>query len=177
MIRKLILPALAVLLLSGCMTGYTYRTAPGDYYYGQPATIYRGHYYGGYGYPGYYGYYGYPYYGSYRYRYGYPYYRNPWPGRPHSPRPGNDNGGGKDTPDRKPPWRDLGSVADPSSRPSSRLGTIDRRPGQRETRIRRAPAPAPRPAPQARPEHRGSAMSEMIRRAQPKRDVRRSMER
>jgi hypothetical protein len=85
MIRKLLLPALAAVLLGGCVTGYDYRGGNGDYYYGQPSVDYYDGYYGGYGYPGWsgmmgfgygyggYGYggygYGYPYYG-----YGYPYY-------------------------------------------------------------------------------------------------------
>jgi hypothetical protein len=84
MIRKLALPALATLLLAGCITDYTYRGAggAGDYYYGRPSVDYR--YYGGYGggYGGYYGgYYGgwggyypytHPYAYPYRYGYGYP---------------------------------------------------------------------------------------------------------
>ena len=44
MIRKLILPVAALVLLAGCATGYSYRTAPGDYYYGQPGTVYRDYY-------------------------------------------------------------------------------------------------------------------------------------
>lgn len=87
MLRKLLLPALAAMLLAGCVTDYAYRghAGRGDYYYGQPSVEYR--YYGGYGYGGYYGYpygaygsWGYPYgYGApYPYRYGYsPYYGYP----------------------------------------------------------------------------------------------------
>ncbi|MDB6163880.1 MAG: hypothetical protein JWL98_1312 [Xanthomonadaceae bacterium] len=95
MIRKLLLPAMAVVLLAGCATGYGYRAGNGDYYYGQPSIDYQdGGYYpyggAGYGYPGGwsgmigygmgygggYGPYGYsPYgYGGYPYGYGYPYY-------------------------------------------------------------------------------------------------------
>src|SRR5690606_22351494 len=74
MIRKLILPALAALVLAGCATGYQYRGGSGDYYYGSPGVEYR--YYG-------YGYYGYPY-GSYGY-YGYPYYYGGYYGRHYSP--------------------------------------------------------------------------------------------
>src|SRR5690606_13056957 len=94
MIRKLILPALAALLLAGCAS-YQYRGGTGDYYYGQPGTEYRyyGYPYGGYGY-GAYGY-GYPSYFSYRSYYGYPYgyggyYRPPYTG----PRPGHGHGHG-----------------------------------------------------------------------------------
>ncbi|MCA1713754.1 MAG: hypothetical protein LC715_01015 [Gammaproteobacteria bacterium] len=57
MIRKLFLPALAAMLLAGCMSyGYDYRGGRSDYYYGQPSAEYR--YYGsgsGYGYGGPYG--------------------------------------------------------------------------------------------------------------------------
>ena len=38
MIRKLLLPALLVGLLGGCVTGYGYRDG---YYYGQPSVEYR----------------------------------------------------------------------------------------------------------------------------------------
>lgn len=77
MIRKLLIPALAALLLAGCITDYGYRgyRGAGDYYYGRPSVEYR--YYGGYGggYGGYYGGWGgyYPYAYPYRYGYGYPY--------------------------------------------------------------------------------------------------------
>jgi len=97
MIRKMILPALAALLLAGCAS-YQYRGgAGGDYYYGQPGTEYR--YYGypyGYGSFGYGGYgYSYPSYFSYGSYYGYPYgyggyYRPPYSG----PRPGHGHGHG-----------------------------------------------------------------------------------
>lgn len=100
MIRKLLLPTLAAVLLGGCVTGgYQYRGGPGDYYYGQPSVDYR--YYGApyydYGYPGYgyapYGYYGYPgtgysIYGFYGY--GYPYYRNRFAHRGPHWRPGGN---------------------------------------------------------------------------------------
>jgi hypothetical protein len=100
MIRKLLLPALAAVVLGGCVTGYDYRGGTGDYYYGQPSVDYD--YYGGYygyGYPGWhgslgfgYGYgggypyygYGYPYYG-----YGYPYYPPVIIVRPDPPTPGH----------------------------------------------------------------------------------------
>lgn len=130
MIRKLLLPAIAAALLSGCVT-YGYRDGRGDYYYGQPNTEYR--YYGGYGYgyPGY-GYYGYPGYYGYSggyYGYGSPYwgggyYRYYIPSRPHGG--GHHHGGGdsdghqtpppeQDRPDRpRAPWRDLDEIARPS---------------------------------------------------------------
>ncbi len=111
MLRKLLLPAAAIALLSGCIAApYGYRQGYGDYYYGAPTVVYRdrtpyypGPYYGdpyGYRYPrgpvwsfglGY----GYPYYGSsyggYRYG-GYPYsyrggYGTPYHGHPYRPRP------------------------------------------------------------------------------------------
>lgn len=84
MIRKLILPAIAVALLGGCVTGYSYRQGSGDYYYGSPSVEYRYYptypygaygYYGPYRYADPYAYRGYPYryyYGGYPY--GYPYY-------------------------------------------------------------------------------------------------------
>jgi len=84
MIRKILLPALLMGLLGGCVTGYTYRADGGGYYYGQPSVEYRYYDYGyhDYGNPYFYGYYpyrsyygyGYPYYyGYYGYPYGYPY--------------------------------------------------------------------------------------------------------
>src|SRR5690606_23231654 len=129
---KLILTALAALLLAGCAS-YQYRGGTsGDYYYGQPGTEYR-YYgypygYGGYGY-GAYGY-GYPSYFSYRSYYGYPYgyggyYRPPYKGPHHGHGHGNGHGGnhgggndpgpgqnpppaGNDNHDRPAaPWRDL----------------------------------------------------------------------
>ena len=144
--KLLLLPAIAVALLSGCVS-YGYRDGRGDYYYGQPTTEYSYPYgyggygygdygYGGYGYPGYYGYYG--------------------PRRPprHDGGHGNDHGhggndhhGGNDgghepprnQPDRpRPPWRDLGRL--------DRQGV----PGQPEQRApsRRAPVQAAERAPQ-----------------------------
>lgn len=133
MIRKLLLPALAVAMLAGCAT-YQYRGgAGGDYYYGRPGTDYRYYGYGGYGYGGY-GY-GYPHWGG---SIGYGYYRSsPWyyyPRYPHYPHHsggghhhGGSNGGGDHDgdhdggdanpaprpPDRpRPPWRDLGSIGE-----------------------------------------------------------------
>lgn len=116
MIRKLLLPALLVGLLGGCVSaGYSYRDG---YYYGQPSVEYRYYDYG-YGYPysygyypyagryGYYNYYGYPYrYGYYGYPY-YPHYRHRHPKPPTNDPPGSrppHTDGGDDNP---PPWRDL----------------------------------------------------------------------
>ncbi|HVR81251.1 MAG TPA: hypothetical protein VHF02_04085 [Luteimonas sp.] len=111
MVRKILLPALAIAMLGGCVTsGYQYRGGNGDYYYGQPQVQYRDygspygsmgygypggwsgsfgfqHGYGGYGFPyGGYGGYGYPYggYGGYGYPYGgyYDPYRHYYPRRP-----------------------------------------------------------------------------------------------
>lgn len=131
-IRKLLLlPAIAVALLSGCVS-YGYRDGHGDYYYGQPTTEYSYPYgYGGYGYGDYgYGGYGYPgYYGS-------PYYSSPYwggsvgyygyygPRRPPRHDGGHGHGGGdhhggndggneppRNLPDRpRAPWRDLGRL-------------------------------------------------------------------
>jgi hypothetical protein len=162
MIRKLLIPALAVAALSGCMTsGYNYRQDRGDYYYGQPGTDYRYHGspYGSY--DGYYGsgyysrYYGYP--GYYRYPYGY-YGRYPY-GYYRPPvviRPGHGDGGGHhDRDDGKAPWRDIGRL-------------------QRE-RIERGtpvvPQRAPRPATSVRPSapprasRDGSRMQQIMKRA------------
>lgn len=178
MIRKLILPAIAVLLLAGCATGYTYRNAPGDYYYGQPGTVYRDYY----GYPSYYdryspyswrGYFGYGY-------YGYPYGYGRFPGHyhggyPHSPRPGN-NDGGNQTPDRPtPPWRDLDRVGELRGRPDvPRAGELRTRPVQQPA-VPQVQRPATRviqrPVSRPRAQAGGSRMSEMIRRAQPNRDA------
>ena len=140
MIRKFLLPALAIATLAGCATGYSYRGGNGDYYYGQPSVEYR--YYGGYGGYGSYGFgsggfggfgqgyyldifgrpvYGYPY-GNYGRPYsGYPHGHGPRP--PHGPGHGHGHGGDHDhdhddpppvhggqRPGNKPPWRDLGRI-------------------------------------------------------------------
>jgi len=161
MVRKLLLPALAVLLLGGCVsTGYGYRNAPrGDYYYGHPTTDYR--YYGdirygrGYGYwphrgySGWYRPYGYP-----GYYHGYPGYRPPIVVRPH---PDND----RPRQDRdRAPWRDLDRIR------QERTPTVERRP------LSTAPRPAvQRPAVQPRPpvnrggNDRGSRVGQAIRKA------------
>ena len=116
MIRKLLLPLLALLVLSGCVSDYRYRGGSGDYYYGRPQVEYRT--IGPYGYPGFGGYLGYGSYGPYGlFGYGYPYgyygspYWGPWQPRP--PRPGHGHGdaGDADGDDRPPPWRDFGRMA------------------------------------------------------------------
>jgi hypothetical protein len=135
--KLLLLPAIAVALLSGCVS-YGYRDGRGDYYYGQPTTEYSYPYgYGGYGYGGYgYGYPGYynsPYWGASIGYYGY--YGPRRPPR-HDGGHGNDHGhgdhggndGGNDhppqnMPDRpRPPWRDLGRLdkRDRSDQPEQR---------------------------------------------------------
>jgi len=135
MIRKILMPAVAMALLGGCVTpypAYQYSGGSGDYYYGQPYIEYRdyGGYYGGlgYGHPygwygsiGFGGYYGYPYYGYPYHYYGYPYYHGWYGGWPyynyryypnHPPvhRPGgghdgDDDGAREDRPE--PPWRSI----------------------------------------------------------------------
>jgi hypothetical protein len=93
MIRKFLLPALAIATLAGCATGYSYRGGSGDYYYGQSSVDYR--YYGSYGYGFGRGYYldifGRPVYG-----YPYGYYGGPYPRYPqgHGPRPPHGPGHG-----------------------------------------------------------------------------------
>lgn len=170
MIRKLILPAVAVALLGGCMTGgYSYRQDHGDYYYGQPGVDYR--YHGSpygypsyrYGYPGYspysyYGYGGFGYYGNpYRPYPGYPYH--PYQFRPRPPvvvRPPTPDDDAPPPPPRtdgrRPPWRDLDNLGrrlqgePPRSQPLPVVQT---------------PPPA-RPAPRAA----GSRNQQIMRRAQ-----------
>ena len=135
MIRKLILPVVAAVLLAGCYPDYVYRDgARGDYYYGQPSTEYRyygsyggyypygesyrfGYRYGGYPYP-----YGYGYPGRYGYGYGYPGYYPGYgypghrPHRPHRPpvvinpgQPINSPPPGRPDNDRSP-WRNLDGI-------------------------------------------------------------------
>src|SRR5690606_33537768 len=113
MIRKLLIPLLAAVALSGCVSDYYHRGGGGgDYYYGSPG--YSG-YYGapysslGYGYDGWYGGVGYGHgygrYAPYRRHYGYggwygsPFYGySPWPSYyyPYYPRP-------RPRPDHEPP--------------------------------------------------------------------------
>ncbi|WP_052101542.1 hypothetical protein [Novilysobacter arseniciresistens] len=172
MIRKLLLPVVAVALLGGCMTsGYSYRQDRGDYYYGTPGTDYRYHdspyYYGSgyysryYGYPGYYRYpYGYSHYPHGYYRDPYRYYRPPVVIRP---RPDNDDGhdGGRHDDDRKAPWRDYERL---------QRERIQRMPVSGPTRIA---SDSPRPATTVRPvapqrssgSSSGSRMESIMKRA------------
>ena len=172
MIRKLVLPALAALVLAGCVSGdYAHRSGDrGDYYYGRAITEYRnvgpyggyspygyggyapygygGFGYGAYGYPR--GYYGYPYgYGGY---YNHPHYR-PYYRRPPVTYPGPD---GSTAPqprpnDRRPPWRNFDEMR---RRQSADGGAVQPR----------AVEPAPR---EAAARERGSRMEQIIRRANP----------
>ena len=178
MIHKLVLPALAAVLLGGCVTGdYAHRSGErGDYYYGRPTTEYRdvgpyGGYapygYGGYspyGYGGYspygyggfgYGAYGYPR-GYYGYPYGYggnynhPYYR-PYYRRPPVtyPRPDGSTAPQHRPNDRRPPWRNFDEMR---RRQSADGGAVQPR----------SVEPA---SPEAAPHERGSRMEQTIRRA------------
>lgn len=172
MIRKLILPAVAIALLGGCLSpGYGYRQDRGDYYYGQPGVDYR--YYGspygypssGYGYPSWrYGYPRYPYYGGGYY--GSPY--RPYPGYPYSPHPHRprppvtvtpppDDGDPSPRPPSsdgpRPPWRDLNNLG--------------RRGAGQPPRIEPAPVTQTLPARPLRPQTRssGSRNEQIMRRA------------
>ena len=167
MIRKLVLPAIAAVLLSGCVTDYAYRGGvQGDYYYGRPSTEYRydggyrgypygyGPYgygqfgYGSYGYP--YGYYGSPYgYGGY---YNYPYYR-PYLRRPPltHPRPDGNPPPQHRRGDGPPPWRNYNELR--------------RRPPVDGGGAAVQPRPAVPDRPMAEPRQRGSRMEQTRRRA------------
>ena len=121
MIRKLLLPLVAVALLGGCVSyGYSSRHGSGDYYYGAPSVEY--YYSSPYYYGGPYSYSPYPYYGggySYyggSYGYGYPYggyygyygRRLPvlrWPATPTTTGRGDRRRITLRT--ARPPWRDL----------------------------------------------------------------------
>lgn len=166
MIRKLLLPLAALVLLAGCATGYSYRAGNGDYYHGTPRVEYRHHYpygyYGPYRYDPYTGrYYGHPY--RYRsYRYGYPYYGHPYYGHPYyTPRPVYrrpvqprvDT-----TPDRpRSPWRDLDSLRDRNG------GDARGIPDRAERRVD-TPRPTSMPAPRTQSGDDGSAIGGMLRR-------------
>ena len=177
MIRKLLVPLAATLLLGGCVTGYGYRAGAGDYYYGQPSTQYR--YYGSYpyyggvgGYPYYggYGSYGYPYrygYGyptrPYYYRPGYPYHGHPY--RPHYPRPPVT---GTPNPDPNPDYR---PPRDRDGSPWRNLDQLRRRQQADGGAIRPAPSgisgTAPRPVISSPPPRRDdSGLGQRIRQAQ-----------
>lgn len=179
MIRKFLLPAAAVLLLAGCMTGgYGYRSGPGDYYYGEPGVDYRhyrspyyGGFHGGYGYPSYYrhrwGYYG-GYYGSPYYPY-FPRYRYPRPDQ--QPQPGNGGGGGSQEPPRAdrddpPPWRNLDELRRRAERrdgPGAGPRRVVPQAVPRPSAVQRPTAQPRRPEP--RSQSRGSRVEQMIRRA------------
>jgi hypothetical protein len=142
MIRKFLIPALAIAMLGGCVTsGYEYRGGNGDYYYGQPQVEYRdyGSPYGrfGYGYPGGwsgsfgwgygygdpYGFYG-GYYDPWRYYTPYrrPHHRDHHGDHDHNHDHDDDQAGTPPTqPDgnghRPPPWRDFVRVPPPGKRP------------------------------------------------------------
>ena len=162
MIRKLLLPALLVGLLGGCVSaGYSYRDG---YYYGQPSVDYR---YYDYGYPGGsypYGYGYYPYGERYRYYnyyspyyYGrYPYYYNHHHRRPKPPVTGTPDrnpgpGPGHDRDGDRPPWRDLNRR---------------RRDEVAREAVPTRPQPQVRQAPRRESRGEGSSMGQVIRRAQ-----------
>lgn len=173
MIRKFLLPALAIATLAGCATGYSYRGGNGDYYYSQPSTQYR--YYGGYGFGygsggfgmGYYvdifgrPVYGYPY-GYYGWGYpAHPYGHGPRPRPPHGPGHGD---GGHDgdhdddhdgppmhgpRPGNRPPWRDIGGIherGDQGDQERERSRRFGQQPDARPM-VQRLPPPARPQAP------------------------------
>lgn len=154
MIRKLLLPALLVGLLGGCVTGYGYRDG---YYYGQPSVEYR---YYDYGYPYYSGYGYYHPYSRYPY-YGYPYYnRRPHyyynPYYYHRQKPPRDH---DDDNDRPPPWRDYDRRTRVEDALKSRVRT-------QNTPPRDQPAATPMPRRESRNDGDGSRMQQALRRAQ-----------
>lgn len=189
MLRKLLLPLSAIILLGGCMTGgYNYRQDSGDYYYGQPGTSYRyhdqygngGYYDNRYRYPGYspgYGVGGSLYYGR-GYGYGgypYGYYRppvivvRPGGGHDNGHRPPPPQSGDRD----RAPWRDYERLQRERIQRSTpppvgnRTSPIQRGPIPAQVRpavpANRPAASAPRPA----ASNRGSKMDRMIRQARP----------
>jgi hypothetical protein len=151
------LPALAVLGLSGCVTGYGY--SDDGYYYGRPSAsvgAYGSYGYGSYGYgsygygPGYYGYYD-PYRGYY---YG-PYYgyyfprpplviiqRPPGGGHGHDDDHDHDHGG-----DKPPPWHDLDNVGNRGPYPVRAPDAVD---GGARPRLLPQPTAGDAPNPSAR---------------------------
>lgn len=148
MIHKLLLSALAVAALGGCVTPYQYRGGNGDYYYGQPAVEYRdyglpygpygsvgygvpggwsgnfGYQYGGYGVP--YGYYG-GYYDPYVYYHPHYYPRRPpvIVVQPQSPPPGSYDPGTTDGNDPRPHGRRDDGDRDPRWPHIARLPGVD----------------------------------------------------
>lgn len=185
MFRKLLLPALAIGLLGGCVTsGYQYDRA--GYYYGQPSATYRyddGYYDSRYRYPAYYGggYYG----GDYRYPgYQYPGYGyDRYPNRYYRPpvivvRPGQGNDRGPRPPsgDRsdRAPWRDYERLQRERIQQSTPPPTGNRP----SSTVIRAPVPV-QPRPAAAPSRpvspdqgsRNSRADSMIQRARTSRQV------
>ena len=183
MIRKLLLPLVAVALLGGCVTsGYSYRQGSGDYYYGAPSVEYR--YYSPYPYASPYSYYGYGgRYSHYRgpYRYGYPYgyygypYAHPYYGAGYHHHGTPRRPSADPTPDRsRSPWRDLDQLRRRSlvESPLEDMGKPMPRLQPRRTPIE---APAPRSQPRIgmpaqpgsapAPRRDSSALGGMVRRA------------
>lgn len=171
MISKLLLPAIAVALLGGCMTGgYSYRQDRGDYYYGQPSTEYR-HYGSPYGYGS--GYYGSGYYSRGYYPGYYPdyYYRSPYGYRryPHGyyrpplvirPRPDGDHRPDHND-DRKAPWRDYERL----QRERIERSQVVQRPAMSVPVRPAQPVRAPRPVGSRSKADGGSRMEQIMRRA------------
>jgi len=173
MIRKLVLPVLAIAMLGGCVSDYAYRAGDrGDYYYGQPSTEYRydgpyggyapygggyapyGGYspygYGGYGYGYPRGYYGTPYgYGGY---YNHRHYYPPYYTRPPvvDPRPDGTTVQPPRNDNRRQGWRNFDELR---RRPANATGVAVQS---------RGIIPS---APMAEPRERGSRMEQVIRRA------------
>ncbi len=170
MLRKLLVPMIATVVLAGCATDYNYRGGNGDYYYGAPQVRYRNLspdiYYGGYG--GYYGGFGLGYgygYGS-SYGYGATYYYDRfgrlvygYPGRygygndRYRPRPHRGHDGGTrnhdddrdddDRRDQRPPWRNLSDLQRRDANNVSR-DDDDRRPRVRRQQPLSNSMPTPR---------------------------------
>lgn len=191
MLRKLLLPALAIGLLGGCVTsGYQYDRD--GYYYGQPSTNYRysdGYYDGRYRYPGSYpgsypGYYGnFSYSRGYRYP-GYGYGYGGYPNGYYRPpviivRPGYGGNQGHRPPsggrDNRAPWRDYErlqrdriqqSTPPTGNRPG---GTVYRNPVPVQPRP--AAAAPNRPASPPNRSERNSRSDRMIERARTSREV------
>lgn len=178
MSRLGLVATLSALILTGCVTSYTYRDGPGgDYYYAEPRVEHYdayGYPYGsiGYGYPaGWYGHFGFgfgymPYsrygfpYGAFGYRHGYPYghfpywrytHRPPRHRPPGGPGPGSGPGGGpRFTDNEGGPWRNLDRFRNREHRPVRPGGGNNNPPGV-VARERRAPISLPDASPPPRP--------------------------
>ena len=184
MLRTLLLSALAVAALGGCATDYSYRGGDGDYYYSQPRVEYRyqdpygyspyGYYGGGYTQRYYYDRFGRLVYGNPYAYYGYPYGdgsqywwyrpRPQHPGHHQGDQDGDDHDGDRN--DRKPPWRDIGSLP-PRNRGTPGAGDEGVRP-RRQSQPFTMPAPQRMESPPSAPRMRsndggGSRMGRMIR--------------